>query len=185
MILVNSLALSHAYVKKAVGAGDTVIDATCGKGRDTLFLSRLVGETGIVYAFDIQDAAIESTKDLLHSESVSNTRVIKDSHENINDYVDGEIACAMFNLGYLPGTDHSIQTNGASTAEALSASMKLLKKNGIITIVIYQGGDTGFGERDAVLDYCSRIDQSRYTVMKTGFINQKNHPPLFICIERM
>ena len=34
--------------------GDTVVDATCGNGHDTLALARLVGPHGCVIAMDIQ-----------------------------------------------------------------------------------------------------------------------------------
>lgn len=34
--------------------GDTVVDATCGNGHDTLCLARAVGRSGTVYAFDVQ-----------------------------------------------------------------------------------------------------------------------------------
>jgi hypothetical protein len=37
-----------------VSPGDTVIDATCGNGHDTLALARLVGPRGCVIAMDIQ-----------------------------------------------------------------------------------------------------------------------------------
>ena len=39
----NALKLAHAYLNANVGKGDTVIDATAGKGRDTLLLASLVG----------------------------------------------------------------------------------------------------------------------------------------------
>lgn len=34
--------------------GDTVVDATCGNGHDTLCLARAVGPSGTVFAFDVQ-----------------------------------------------------------------------------------------------------------------------------------
>ena len=37
-----------------VQPGDTVVDATCGNGGDTLWLARAVGPSGRVLAFDIQ-----------------------------------------------------------------------------------------------------------------------------------
>lgn len=43
----------HAWTQFVV-LGDTVVDATCGNGYDTLFLASLVGPHGRVFAFDIQ-----------------------------------------------------------------------------------------------------------------------------------
>ena len=35
----NLVELSHALLAQLVQEGDVVVDATCGRGRDTLFLS--------------------------------------------------------------------------------------------------------------------------------------------------
>lgn len=37
-----------------VCTGETVVDATCGNGHDTLALARLVGPSGCIIAMDIQ-----------------------------------------------------------------------------------------------------------------------------------
>ena len=111
MELINSLGISREYAKKQVKPGDRVVDATAGHGRDTLLLAELVGPSGFVYAFDIQDSAIQTTRELLHSKGMEgNVSIIKDSHENMEKYVGQGISCIMFNLGYLPGGDHSIHT---------------------------------------------------------------------------
>lgn len=185
MILVNSLGLSHEYAIRTVRPGDTVVDATCGKGRDTLFLSELVGNTGKVYAFDIQNESIMQVCSLLDENKITNTIVLNESHEKIDEFVPGGISCVMFNLGFLPGTDHKVQTKGETTVAAISKAMYLINKGGIITIVIYYGGDTGFAERDMVIDFCSKINQNEFTVMESIFLNQKNNPPIFICIEKL
>lgn len=185
MRLINALGLSHEYAARVVNPGDTVLDATCGKGRDTLFLARIVGDSGDVFAFDIQEKSILLTKKLIAENNLSNVRVIHDSHENIDKYISTEITCAMFNLGYMPGTDHTLYTRGDTTIMAVQKSLQLLKLGGIITIVIYYGGVTGFDERDIVLEYCKKLNQKQFTVQKTTFENQKNDPPIFICIEKL
>ena len=58
----NTLGVSHKIVSQFVKPGDFCIDATAGRGRDTVFLCELVGETGKVLAFDIQPSAIEQTR---------------------------------------------------------------------------------------------------------------------------
>jgi ubiquinone/menaquinone biosynthesis C-methylase UbiE len=48
--------------------GDTVIDATCGNGHDTLALVKMVADKsgkGRVYGMDIQQSAIDRTSSLL------------------------------------------------------------------------------------------------------------------------
>ena len=74
--------------------GDVAIDATCGNGHDTLFLSQLVGETGKIYSYDIQLAALESAKIL--NANQNNITFIHQSHEflELND-----AKAVVFNFG--------------------------------------------------------------------------------------
>ena len=58
----------HSFMKEQVRPGDICIDATAGNGNDTEFLCALTGETGKVYAFDIQETALQHTKERLTAE---------------------------------------------------------------------------------------------------------------------
>lgn len=63
--------------KHVVKKGDTVIDATCGNGYDTLALLKMVSDElgrGCVYAMDIQKDALVNTNSLLE-ESVNANEV--------------------------------------------------------------------------------------------------------------
>jgi predicted methyltransferase len=185
MILKNSLAISHDLVARVVKPGDIVVDATMGNGNDTVFLARLVGDTGRVYAFDIQKCALDNTKKKLEAEGLAaRVEQIHDGHQNIAKYVTPGIKAVMFNLGYLPKGDHSIGTKAETTIEAIKSSMKLLCVGGIIMIVIYYGGDSGFEEKEAVLEYVKTIDYRQYSVLVHNFVNQVNCPPIAVCIEK-
>ncbi|HYE80549.1 MAG TPA: class I SAM-dependent methyltransferase [Clostridia bacterium] len=185
MLLSNSLAISHEIVKKVVKEGDTVVDATMGNGNDTLLLAGLVGDKGKVYSFDIQDTALRNTgKKLKDAGMEGYVELIKDGHQNIDRYVPKGIRAVMFNLGYLPKGDHSIGTKAETTMEAMKKSMELLMTGGIIMMVIYYGGDSGFDEKEAVLEYVKTIDCRRYTVLVSDFVNQINCPPIAVCIEK-
>ena len=185
-IIRNSLGQSHEYIEKFVKAGDIVVDATCGNGNDTIFLAKLVGENGKVYSFDIQDKAINTTtKKLTEQNLLDRVELIKDGHQNIDKYTSSGIKAIMFNLGYLPGGDHMLGTKAENTIAALVKSMELLAIRGIITVVVYYGGDSGFDEKESVLEFVKGIDQKKYIVMKTDFINQINCPPFLICIEKI
>ena len=165
--------------------GDTVIDATMGNGHDTLFLSRLVGEKGKVYAFDIQKQAVEKTSALLEKEGVHNASLILSGHQNMEQYVTEEVSAAMFNLGYLPGGDHCIGTLADTTIAALESAMRLLKKNGVITIGVYYGGDSGFDEKNRVMEYIAGIDFKKFTVLTLDYKNRPNCPPIAVIIEKL
>ena len=55
----------HEIIRSQAEAGGCYIDATMGKGNDTLFLCELAGENGKVLAFDIQQEALDATRELL------------------------------------------------------------------------------------------------------------------------
>ena len=59
--MVDLLALQKQFILTHLRPGDTACDFTMGNGHDTTFLSKTVGESGHVAAFDIQPAALEST----------------------------------------------------------------------------------------------------------------------------
>ncbi len=61
----SALDIIHKILREHIRHGDICIDATAGRGRDTLFLAELVGENGKVTAFDIQEEAVYSTRTLL------------------------------------------------------------------------------------------------------------------------
>ena len=61
------LDLAHQFLRAHVREGDTVIDATCGRGNDTKLLCALAGESGRVIGFDIQQDAIDSAYRSYHA----------------------------------------------------------------------------------------------------------------------
>lgn len=179
---------SHHLLEESVCSGDTVIDATCGNGHDTLFLSKLVGEDGKVLAFDVQEQAVENTRKLLNEHSCKNAELILDNHAHLSHHLSpdqtGQIGGAIFNLGYLPGGDKSIITSAASTIIALDTILLYLKQNGIIVLVIYHGHPGGQEEKEAILKHVIQLDQKSFNVLQYRFINQKNNPPFIVAIER-
>ena len=61
----NARCLAADYLRRALRPGDTAVDATVGNGGDTLALCELVGETGHVIGFDVQETALERTRERL------------------------------------------------------------------------------------------------------------------------
>ena len=54
--------ITEHFINTLIKPGDTVVDATCGNGNDTLKLCNAVGTKGCVYAFDIQKDALCNTQ---------------------------------------------------------------------------------------------------------------------------
>lgn len=186
MNLQGIIPFAHDLLNRAIQPGDIVVDATCGNGNDTLFLSKLVENTGHVYAFDIQQQAIETTRQLLQRNERNNVTLIHDSHSLIEQYIDQSttLAAGVFNLGYLPRSDKSIITKPDSTIEAIRKLLPLLKKNGLLVLVVYAGHPGGQEEKNAVIQFVSELNQQHYFVLKYGFINLVNEPPFVIAIEK-
>ncbi|WP_040979067.1 class I SAM-dependent methyltransferase [Oceanobacillus jeddahense] len=184
-MLLNVLTCAHELLKESLEEGDVAIDATCGNGNDTLLLSRTVGPSGKVYGFDIQEQAIQKTKEKLQEHNCQNVSLIQDSHESLLNYIEEDFFDgAIFNLGYLPKSDKSIVTKAPSTLAAIEAVLERLKPNGLVILVIYYGHPGGEEEKDAVLSYTSQLDQKAYQVLQYKFINQQNQSPFLIAIEK-
>lgn len=175
----------HQVLDGFLKEGDCCIDATMGKGGDTYYLCRKTGESGKVYAFDVQEDALRQTKEKLDKHEMS-AELILDGHEHMKSYVkETEVSCIMFNLGYLPGGDHNLATKTTTTIQAIEAGFDLLKTGGIMSICIYSGGDSGFEERDGVLEYLSKLDDRKYFIARQDFPNKKNNPPMPVFIIKL
>lgn len=177
----------HHFIEQQVKEGDFCIDATMGKGNDTVLLSRLAGKTGKVIGFDIQQEAADSTRERLQREVCpENYELLLVSHEQMSDYAKADsVSCIMFNFGYLPGGDHRQATKAASSLAAIESGLNLLKKKGLMSLCIYSGGDSGFEERDAILDYVCKLDCHKYLVIQSEYVNRPNNPPIPVLIIKL
>ena len=181
----NSLSLCKDYLRKTLKEGDTAVDATLGNGYDTEFLRSLVGESGKVIGFDIQQIAIDNTLNRLKENNISdNVTLHLSSHSEMDKFIDEPVKAVVFNLGYLPKGDHSIMTTPETTIVAIEKALKLISDDGIIAVVIYHGGDSGFHEKDELIKYFKRLDNKRFSVLMHSFINQINYPPILVVIEK-
>jgi len=181
--MIDLLDLHKFFILKHFKEGVISVDFTMGNGYDTEFLSRTVGLSGKVYAFDIQAQAVESTrKRLFEVDCPQNYTLIHDSHHNVKNYVKEPIKAGMFNLGWLPGGDKSITTLRETTMPAIEAAIELLDRDAILNIAVYPGHEEGDAEGKMICEYLSSI--SRYKVCATR-VNILNSPtsPYFIMIE--
>ena len=186
-MLKKPLRFSHEILKDTVISGDTVIDATAGNGNDTVLLAQLVGQLGKVYAFDIQEEAIKSTKDkLLLTGQSEQVELIQDGHENLDHYLKDEekVSTVTFNLGYLPRGDKSITTQADTTLKALKNSLKILRKQGIVSVMVYYGHDEELEEKNIVDKFVTQIPQEEFDVLTYRFVNQANQPPYLYLIQK-
>ena len=174
----------HEVIRSQVPEGGLYIDATMGKGNDTLFLCELAGESGKVLAFDIQEKALEYTGELMEKHGMSaRAKLFLDGHEHMGQYAASEsVDLICFNFGYLPGGDHQIATRSDTSIRAIEAGLSLLKSGGMMSLCIYSGGDTGFEEKEEILRYLKTLPAREYTVIVNEYYNRENNPPMPVFI---
>ena len=179
--------INKLYLEKVINEGDIVVDATMGNGNDTLLLSRLCGESGQVLAFDIQEQALNHTRKRLQKAAApENYTLLLESHSHMSQYARPEtVSCIVFNLGYLPGGDHSKATKSNTSITAMEQGLFLLKKGGLLSLCIYSGGDSGFQERDDVLTWLKQLDSHKYLVIRSDYYNRPNNPPIPVLIIKL
>jgi len=128
---VTPTALAHSLWRSTILPCDTVIDATCGNGKDCLALARMLFPDNIndcteeditgdggdfktpapqLIGLDIQSRAIQNTKQSLLSSLPSDiyydhVSILQQSHEHLMDVPrdKSSIGLVCYNLGYLPG----------------------------------------------------------------------------------
>ena len=164
--------MAHALWRAVLREGDTAIDATMGNGWDTLILAKLVlrenipdqsfggdemnptqteggdrcSTRGRVVAFDIQQAALDSTRAKVEEQltpgQAARVNLVLGSHDTLENHVkDGnggdQVGVVCFNLGYLPGvgSDKTVVTQVDSTVKAVQAAVKVLRPGGVLTVV--------------------------------------------------
>lgn len=146
--------LAWILVKEALREGDLAIDATAGNGHDSAFLAECVGASGRVIAFDIQPEAIDQARrHVTECGFADRVEFHQESHTRITAHAaPGTVAAVMFNLGYLPGGDHTIATECSETLIAIDQVATVMKPGGLLSIACYPGHVAGAGEAAAVED---------------------------------
>lgn len=180
----------HEIIRSQAEREGFYIDATMGKGNDTKLLCELAKDQGRILAFDIQKEALEETEKMLNGYEIGwkmyedgRIQLILDGHEHMEMYAKSETADVIcFNFGYLPGGDHRIATKVETSVEAIKKGLKILKRGGMMSLCIYGGGDTGFEEKDAILEYLRSLPAREYTVIQNTYFNRGNNPPMPVFI---
>jgi SAM-dependent methyltransferase len=178
----NAVKYAHHLWEKLVKPGDLVVDATCGNGKDTLVLARLIGETGTLIGLDIQEAALTQTRTLLEKElprkQLDRISLLLQSHETFPSLAE-KPKLIVYNLGYLPGGDKKITTEAETTLKSLKESLLLVGEGGAISLACYPGHDEGLREELALLEWMAHLPPSEWSVSLHRCLNRHRSPFLF------
>lgn len=181
----NAVIAAQQIILPYLSNARCVLDATAGNGKDSLFLAQHTPPETTVWAFDVQQIALEKTAKLLaEAFLLEKVRMVQASHDQINVYLNQPLDAVMFNLGYLPGGDHSIVTQPETTLCAFKQSLGLLKPGGMVTLVVYPGHASGHAENEALKNFFPELPQSKYSVLCWQLLNQKNYPPVLYAVEK-
>ena len=177
--------LVHHTLNDYVREGDLAIDATAGNGHDTSYLASRVGESGKVIAIDIQESAIESTRSLLSEKALfDRVTLLAGDHSMILEQLLEEykesVATAVFNLGYLPGSDKSVKTEATNTIQALDASAMLLRPSGILCITAYRAHLGGGEEAAWVKEWMASKESSGWQIESHVPVSSNLPPVLWL-----
>lgn len=184
----NAVQFQHLLWDHIMQEAHVVVDATCGNGHDLLYLAEHANDGCHLYGIDIQSDAIAKSQELLRH-TLKDRRIsitfIQGSHElAIEEQIsEDSIDLLIFNLGYLPGGNHSIITTCEKTIQALENAIPKLSKQGIITLVVYPGTASGKNEQLCLEEFLSGLDQSKHNVCHWKPLNQRNNPPELYMIQ--
>lgn len=171
--------LAHIMLQNHLKPGDTAIDATCGNGHDTLFLSNIVGNEGKILSYDIQLEALESAK--LLNKNQSNITFIHQSHEYL---IIDDAKAIVFNFGYLPNGDKTLTTKADTSLKALQNIINNFNNDVLVILVLYPGHEEGKLEADVISNYCNNLSAKEFLVSTYKNSNQNNAPFLISIIKK-
>ncbi len=173
--------LIRAHFKSASIPLNIAVDATCGNGHDTLFLAKF--EFKNIIGFDIQEAAINATKQRIKVAQIKTVKLIQSGHEDISKHIKTPVDCFMFNLGYLPSADKNITTKKITTLSALNACLNLLSEDGLISVLCYPGHPAGLIETESVQEFLNSLSV-KWKVSRYDSESPSNTAPILFIITQ-
>ena len=168
------------------------VDATAGNGHDTVFLADLVGQGGTVWAFDVQEVALAAARErvrLAEGGKLADRVVFAaQGHEQLccvlPEFARGKIRGAMFNLGFLPGSDRSVVTTPAATVRALTDLRDFMAPGGVVSVHCYAGHTGGGEETQAVDDFCAKLPWRVWRVVRSETANKPRNREMLFLLEK-
>ena len=184
-VLKSARYLARDVLLQAVQPGDVAVDATMGNGHDTQMLCEAVGPDGRVYAFDVQEQALCSTESLLRERHLdSRAHLFLKGHEHMGELIPEQVRAIVFNLGWLPGGDHSVTTQWETTRKALDQALELLLPGGVLVVCAYPGHPEGARELSELIAYFSVLSNKAYNVLHQRFLNASPGAPECFIIQK-
>ena len=184
-ILRSARYVAREYMEKMLRAGSVAVDATMGNGHDTEALAQLVGQSGHVYAFDVQEAAVQATGERLAQAGLQDrVTLFHASHARMKELVPCAPDLVVFNLGWLPGGDKTVTTLLSSTEEAVRQALSLLRPGGMALICCYPGHPEGRRELLFLEELFSSLPPQQFNCLEHNFLNAGQDAPRCFAVQK-
>jgi SAM-dependent methyltransferase len=175
----------HLALAAHLRPGDRCLDATLGNGHDALHLAGLVGPGGRVHGLDLQPAALEASRTRLGAHPAFLPRL--GDHAELDRLLPaedrGRLRAVVFNLGFLPGSDHAIVTRARSSVRALEAARAWLAPDGALVCTCYPGHEHGPEEAVAVTGWFEERAREGDRVTRIGRVATRGAAPFLHWLE--
>lgn len=148
---------------------DLAVDATVGRGKDTLFLAKRAKK---VVGFDLQREALLEAKKVL--KDFDHVELYQSCHSQMGEVIHQPVDIILFNLGYLPKGNKEMTTRWQTTERAIFQGLKLLKPGGKILIVAYQHEE---GKKEISMLKNLNLSQKEVEIFRLTHVNGIMDPP--------
>ena len=184
-IAINGLAIWQSLFLSKLASVRLAVDATAGNGHDTLFLAASTQPDCRIWALDIQAQALEKTKARLKEAQLeAKVTLCRHSHAELLEVIPEAPDCIVFNLGYLPGGDHTMTTQAATTLPALEQALQLLRPGGWCSVMVYPGHEAGKIERQLLFKWASSLERVKASASHWHMLNHQEGAPELLLLEK-
>lgn len=185
MPISNVLEINHLLLHSYLQTARCVVDATVGNGYDSEKVLQNAPLLQYLFCCDIQPSAIHASQQRLACRQSSATIFWYEiNHAMLFQNFPLLIDIVFFNLGYLPGGDHTIHTRPKDTILACTTVLKYLRKGGIMSLVSYPGTEAGAEEYQALRHWSTTLSQQQWHIAYIEMPNQIHNPPCLFLIEK-
>lgn len=186
----SHLDLAPYYWQKVLQEGDWAIDATCGNGKDSVKLAKLLTQTGGLISLDIQEKALENANQLflsqLTTEERSRIHLFCSSHETVPEMAESKpIRLIVYNLGYLPGGDKQLTTLTETTLISIKKSLTTISTKGLLSITCYPGHPEGAKEQKELIHFATTLKSDVWNIIHHIWPNRPKSPSLLIIQKKI
>lgn len=175
----NHLKMVHLLMEQTIRPDDHVLDMTLGNGHDMKKLLSCLEDGAKLTGYDISESALTTCRSIAEQYPEITADLRLDSHEHCEN-VD-PFRFAVYNLGYLPGSDKKVTTRAASTIASLKTLLPKLLPDGMICVTAYRTHD-GAEEANALRDWL--LSQKEVSVRSWQRLPDDGHAPILYVLYK-